>query len=87
MFFFSYFKPKVDNDASWGWPIWTPGAWLAGFLKGITKHCYTQNIKALGHMVSEEDFLCFPIVSQWELSVAMKIRVLIKSGPKTLPPE
>ena len=23
-------------------PIWTPGAWLAGFIKGITKHCYTH---------------------------------------------
>ena len=27
--------------------------------KGITKHCYTQNINALGHMVSEKKvFLC-----------------------------
>ena len=24
-------------------------------LKGITKHCYTQNIKALGLMVSEKN--------------------------------
>ena len=58
---FSYYKPMVDNDA----PIWTPEAWLAGSIKGITKHCYTQNIKALG----DEDFFMFffPIVSLWEL--------------------
>ena len=36
------------------WPIWTPGSRLAGFIKGLTKHCFTQNIKALGLMVSEK---------------------------------
>ena len=36
---FSYYKPMVDNDPLGEWPIWTPGAWLAGFLKGITNHC------------------------------------------------
>ena len=31
----------------------------------------------------EEVFLCFfPIVSLWELSVAMETRVLIRPGPK-----
>ena len=36
-----------------------PGAWLAGFIREITKHCYTQHIKALGLMVSENIFfLC-----------------------------
>ena len=38
----------------------------------------------------EEDFLYgFPIVSLWELSVAMETRVLIRPGPKpnfTFPP-
>ena len=38
--------------------IWSPGAWLAGFIKGITKHCYIKNIKDLGLMVSEMKFLC-----------------------------
>ena len=58
----------VDNDAPGAWPIWTTGAWLAGFIKGITKHCCTQNIKALGLMVSEKEiFYVFPIVSLWEL--------------------
>ena len=56
---FSCYKPLADNDAPSAWPIWTEGAWLAGFIKGITKHCYTQNIKALGLMVSEKIFLCF----------------------------
>ena len=37
-----------------------PGTRLTGFMKGITKHCFTQNIKALGLMVSEKTiFLCF----------------------------
>ena len=47
---YSYYKPFEDNNAHRAWPIWTPGAWLAGFIKGITKHCYTQNIIALGLM-------------------------------------
>ena len=54
----------VDNDAPGAWPIWTPVAWLAGFIKGTTKHCYTQNIKDMGLMVSEKkSFLWFPIQS------------------------
>ena len=51
--FVSYYKPIADNDVPRTWPIWTPGAWLSGFIKKITYHCYTQNIKALGLMVSE----------------------------------
>ena len=38
----------------------TSGAWLAGFIKRITVHCYTQNRKALGLVVSEKKtFFCF----------------------------
>ena len=42
-------------------PIWTPGARLAGFIKRTIIHCYTQNMKALGLVVSEKKifFLCF----------------------------
>ena len=58
----------ADNDAPGAWPILTPGAWLAGFIKTVTKHCFTQNIKALGLMVSEKKiFYVFPIVSLWEI--------------------
>ena len=46
----------ADNDAPGAWPIWTPGSRLAGIIKGLTKNCFTQNIKALGLMVREEDF-------------------------------
>ena len=39
-------------------PVWTPGARLAGFIaefiKRTTMHCYTQNMKALGLVVSEK---------------------------------
>ena len=41
-------------------PFLTPGPWLAGFIKRTTIHCYTQNMKALGLVVSEKKiFLCF----------------------------
>ena len=51
---FSHYKPMADNDAPGAWPILTPGSLLAGIIKGLTKHCFTQNIKALGLMVSEK---------------------------------
>ena len=35
-------------------PVWTPGARLAGFIKRTTIHCYIQNMKALGLVVSEK---------------------------------
>ena len=45
-----------------------PKGMIGRILKGIIEHCYTQNIKALGLMVSEEMiFKVFPIVSLWEL--------------------
>ena len=37
-------------------PVWTPGARLAGFIKRTTIHCYKQNMKALGIVVSEKNF-------------------------------
>ena len=56
----------ADNDAPGAWPILTPGSQLAGIIKGLTKHCFTQNIKALGLMVSEKIFFTFfPIRSLW----------------------
>ena len=57
----------ADNDAPGAWPIWTPGSRLAGIIKGLTKHCFTQNMKALGLMVSEKKifFYVFPSTSLW----------------------
>ena len=26
------------------WQIWTPGAWMAGFMKGTTRHCSNINL-------------------------------------------
>ena len=40
-------------------PFLTPGAWLAGFKKRTTTHCYIQNMTALGLAVSEKIFLWF----------------------------
>ena len=57
----------ADNDAPGAWPIWTQGSQLAGIIKGLTKHCFTKNINALGLMVSEKKifFTFFPIISLW----------------------
>ena len=49
-----------SHDAPGAGPVWTKGAWLAGFIKRITIYCYKQNMKALGLVVSEKKiFLCF----------------------------
>ena len=37
-----------SHDAPGAWPVWTPGAQLAGFIKRTSIHCYTQNRKAHG---------------------------------------
>ena len=47
-------KSMVDNDMPGTWPVRTPGAPLAGFIKRSTKHCSSKNIKALGPVVSEK---------------------------------
>ena len=50
----------LHHHAPGAWPVWTPGVRLAGLIKRTTIHCYTQNMKALGHVVSEKKiFLCF----------------------------
>ena len=58
----------ADNDAPGAWPILTPGSRLAGIIKELTKHYFTQNIKALGLMVSEKKIFFlrfFLIISLW----------------------
>ena len=64
---FSHYKPMSDNDPPRAWPIWTPGSRLVGIIKWLIQHCFTQNIKALGLMVSEKKIFlkCFPIISLW----------------------
>ena len=59
--FFAY-KSMVDNDMPGVWPVWTPGAPLAAFIKENIIHWSTQHMKALGHMVSEKKiFEVFPM--------------------------
>ena len=74
----------ADIDVPGAWSIWPPGAWLAGFIKGTTNAgtTYIQNIEALDLVVSGKIFLWFPIVSQWELFVAMETTILIQSATK-----
>ena len=63
MFFINFhYKSMVDNDMPGAWPVWTPGAPLAAFIKESIIHWSTQHMKALDHMVSEKNiFLCFPM--------------------------
>ena len=49
----------ADNNTPGRCHFRPPGAWLAGFMKGIAKYCYTQNIKALGLIVSEKKIFLF----------------------------
>ena len=55
--FFLCFAPSRPR----GGACMDPGARLAGFIKRTTIHCYTQNMKGLGLVVSEKKifFLCF----------------------------
>ena len=48
---FLKFFPMTPPGAG---PVWTPGARFAGFIKRTTIHSYTQNMKALGLVVSEK---------------------------------
>ena len=65
------YTPMADNDAPEAGPVRAQGIRLAGFIKRTTIHCYTQNMKALGLVVSEKKifimFFPFPIVNLWEL--------------------
>ena len=66
--------------------------------RGTYGRIYEEDYKTLLHTkyesswpcgFREEDFICFPIVSLWELSVAMETTVLIRPGLKpntTFPP-
>ena len=62
-FFFIYFhyKSMVDNDMPGAWPVWTPGAPLAAFIKERIRHWSTQQYESSGpYGFGEEDFfLCF----------------------------
>ena len=52
-----------SHDAPGAGPVWTPGARLAGFIKTTTIHCYTQNMNALGLVISEKKifFMFYPL--------------------------
>ena len=50
-----------SRDALGVGPQWTPGTWLAGFMKRTTIHCHTQSMKALGLVVSDEIFYVLTI--------------------------
>ena len=47
---------RFSHDTAVAGPVWTPGAWLSGFIMRTTIHCYTQNMKTLGLVVLEKIF-------------------------------
>ena len=60
--FIKFFPMMPPGNPANRAPVWTPGARLAGFIKRNTLHCYKQNMKALGLVVSEKKifFMFFP---------------------------
>ena len=72
----------LDNDAPGAWPIWAPGTRLAGFMKGVTIDTHKIFKLWVSWFQRRRFFQVFPIITLWELSVAMETRVLIRSGPK-----
>ena len=67
---FSHYKPIADNDAPAAWPIWTLGSQLAGIIKGLTKHCFTQNIKSSGPHGFREEYFFYVFLSNDPSGVA-----------------
>ena len=49
------------NDPPRAGPFLTPGAWLAGFIKRTTIHCYAQNYESSGSC-GFGDFFVFPMM-------------------------
>ena len=80
MYFPSMFM--LDNDMPVVWPVWTPGAPLAGFINRSTIHCSTQNMKALGHVASYKKivYVFFSKVSQWELLTPRGVAIFDPRG-------
>ena len=79
----SHYKPMADNDAPWGGACMIP--------RGTSGRIYKEDHYTLLHTkyesaepcgIGEDLFYVFPIVSLWELSVAMVTRGLFGPSPK-----
>ena len=80
--YFPHYKPMLDKDAPGAWPIWAPGTRLEVFMKGLL-NIDTHELSKLWFLWFQKRFFqVFPIITLWELSVAMETRVLIRSDPK-----
>ena len=44
----------TDNDAPVAWPVWTPGAWMAGLIKRTTIRGWSQNIEYFLHKIAHK---------------------------------
>ena len=58
VFIYFHYNSMVDNDMLGAWPVWTPGAPLAAFIKESIIHWSTHE-SSWPYAFGEEDFLCF----------------------------
>ena len=59
-FIYFHYKSMVDNDMPGAWPVWTPGAPLAAFIKGDYYTLVHTTYESSGpYGFGEDDFLCF----------------------------
>ena len=81
----SHYKPMADNDAHWGGACTIP--------RGTSGRIYKEDHYTLLHTkyesaepcgIGEDLFYVFPIVSLWELSVAMVTRGLLSDLAQNL---
>ena len=60
-FIYFHYKSMVDNDMPGAWPVWTPGAPLAAFIKESIIHWSTQhNESSWPYGFGEDFFMFFP---------------------------
>ena len=63
-YIYFHYKSMVDNDMPGAWPVWTPGAPLAAFIKKRIIHWSTQSSGPYG-FGEEGFFLCFSHDAPW----------------------
>ena len=58
-FIYFHYKSMVDNDMPGAWPVWTPGAPLAAFIKEYYTLVHTTYESSGPYGFGEEDFSMF----------------------------
>ena len=69
----------------WGAGTLDPMGSIGRIYVGTTRHCYIPNIYAMGLMLLEGSYKFFPVISLWELYIAMATRVPIQKHHAAFP--